>query len=69
LLKSTALVSMITVTDLTRAGLFLRDETLRTVEIFSLLLAIYFALSLLSTAAVRRFERRLKRRLGQEVNR
>ncbi len=69
LLKSTALVSMITVTDLTRAGLFLRDETLRTVEIFSLLLAIYFALSLLSTAAVRRFEHRLKRRLGQEVNR
>lgn len=59
LLKSTALVSMITVTDLTRAGLFLRDDTLRTVEIFGMLLLIYFALSLSITAAVRALERRL----------
>lgn len=58
LLKSTALVSMITVTDLTRAGLFLRDDTHRTVEIFGLLLLIYFGLSLLITTAVRRLERR-----------
>ncbi len=65
LLKSTALVSMITVTDLTRAGLFLRDDTLRTVEIFGLLLAVYFVLSMLITAAVRRLERRLKLGLGQ----
>jgi polar amino acid transport system permease protein len=65
LLKSTALVSMITVTDLTRAGLFLRDETLRTAEIFGLLLVIYFGLSLLITYVVRRLERRLKRALGQ----
>lgn len=61
LLKSTALVSMITVTDLTRVGLFLRDDTLRTGEIFGALLAIYFGLSLIITYAVRRLERRLAR--------
>ena len=58
LLKSTALVSMITLTDLTRAGLFLRDETHRTIEIFGVLLVIYFALSLVITAIVRWLERR-----------
>lgn len=61
LLKSTALVSMITVTDLTRAALNVRDNTLRTTEIFALLLGVYFVLSLLVTAAVRGFERRLSR--------
>lgn len=61
LLKSTALVSMITVTDLTRAGVFLRDHTLRTGEIFGLLLAIYFVLSLSITAVMRRLEARLAR--------
>lgn len=65
LLKSTALVSMITVTDLTRAGMFLRDETLRTVEIFGLLLLIYFVLSLLITVAVRRLESRLQKSMGR----
>lgn len=69
LLKSTALVSMITVTDLTRAGLFLRDDTLQTVKIFSLLLAVYFCLSLLITATVRRLERRLKQGLGEGARR
>lgn len=59
LLKSTALVSMITVTDLTRAGLFLRDDTLRTVETFGMLLVIYFLLSLMITCGVRALERRL----------
>lgn len=59
LLKSTALVSMITVTDLTRAGLFVRDDTLRTAEVFGMLLVIYFLLSVLITAAVRWLERRL----------
>lgn len=59
LLKSTALVSMITVTDMTRAGLFLRDDTLRTAEIFGLLLLLYFALSLVITGGVRWLVRRL----------
>ena len=61
LLKATALVSMITLTDLTRAGMFLRDETLRTAEIFGLLLVIYFVLSLGITHAVRRVERAVSR--------
>ncbi len=63
LLKSTALVSMITVSDLTRVGMFLRDDTLRTAEIFGLLLAIYFGLSLLITAAVRGLEKWMSRGL------
>jgi len=58
LLKSTALVSTIAVTDLLKAGMFLRDDTYRTVEIFSLLLAIYFALSLTITALFRWLEHR-----------
>ena len=61
LLKSTALVSMITVTDVTRAGLEIRDNTLLTTEILSLLLLIYLALALLLTAAVRGLEARLSR--------
>jgi polar amino acid transport system permease protein len=58
LLKSTALVSMITVTDLLRAGLFLRADTHRSIEIFGLLLLIYFGLSLIITTGVRWLERR-----------
>jgi polar amino acid transport system permease protein len=42
LLKGTALVSLITLSDLTFQGQILRAETLRTVEIFGLLLAMYF---------------------------
>lgn len=63
LLKSTALVSMITVTDLTRAGLFLRDDTHRTIAIFGMLLVIYFALSMCITLSVRWLERRLSQGL------
>lgn len=61
LLKSTALVSLITVTDLMRAGLFLRDETLRTGEIFVAVLLLYFGLALLITSGVRALERRASR--------
>lgn len=64
LLKSTALVSMITVTDLTRAGLFVRDDTLRTVEVFGVLLLVYFLLSMVITASFRWLERRLA--IGQD---
>ena len=58
LLKVTSLVSMITVTDLTRAGLNIRDNTLHTTEVFCVLLVVYFSLSLGITAAVRGLERR-----------
>ncbi|MFI4874251.1 MAG: ectoine/hydroxyectoine ABC transporter permease subunit EhuC [Blastopirellula sp. JB062] len=59
LLKSTALVSMITVVDLTQMGMFLRTETHRSLAIFSMLLLIYFGLSQLIAAAVRQIEYRL----------
>lgn len=59
LLKSTALVSTITVADLTLQGKFLRDDTHRSFEIFGLLLIIYFLLSSVITFGFRVLERRL----------
>jgi len=58
LLKGTALVSTITVTDLTLQGKFLRDDTHRSFEIFGLLLLIYFLLSMCITAVFRVLEHR-----------
>lgn len=60
LLKNTALVSLITITDLTFRGQMLRAETLRTTEIFVLLLLLYFAVALMITAGVRALERRFR---------
>ncbi|MGY6270215.1 ectoine/hydroxyectoine ABC transporter permease subunit EhuC [Achromobacter denitrificans] len=60
LLKNTALVSLVTITDLTFRGQLLRSETLRTTEIFTLMLLLYFAVALLITAAVRLLERRVR---------
>lgn len=59
LLKNTALVSMITLADLTFEAQMLRASTLRTVEIFGLVLLMYFALAALLTLGVRALERRL----------
>jgi len=60
LLKNTALVSLITIADMTFRGQLLRSETLRTTEIFGLMLALYFAVALLITAGVRWLERRVR---------
>ncbi|SSW62815.1 ectoine/hydroxyectoine ABC transporter permease subunit EhuC [Achromobacter agilis] len=60
LLKNTALVSLVTITDLTFRGQLLRSETLRTTEIFTLMLLLYFAVALLITAGVRLIERRVR---------
>lgn len=60
LLKNTALVSLITITDLTFRGQMLRAETLRTTEIFFLLLLLYFAVALVITAGIRLLERRFR---------
>ncbi|WP_049050837.1 ectoine/hydroxyectoine ABC transporter permease subunit EhuC [Achromobacter xylosoxidans] len=60
LLKNTALVSLITITDLPFRGQLLRSETLRTTEIFTLMLLLYFAVALLITAGVRLLERRVR---------
>lgn len=61
LLKGTSLVSLITLSDLTFRGMMVRTETLRTAEVFGLLLLIYFGIALAMTSTVRRLEKRLKR--------
>lgn len=67
LIKSTALVSTIAVMDLTRAGIYLRDDMpQRTVTIFTLLLVFYFGLSRFVTPVVRWLERRLSHGLQYE---
>ena len=69
LLKNTALVSLITITELTFSAQLLRAETLRSAGIFSLVLALYFAVALCITAGMRFLERRASRGLGREVAR
>lgn len=61
LLKTTALVSLITLSDLTFRGMILRAESLRTAEIFGMLLLIYFAIAQSLVFLMRRLESRLKR--------
>jgi polar amino acid transport system permease protein len=65
LLKNTALVSLITLSELTFTGQMLRADTLRTTEIFGLILLIYFSVALAITVAVRLLEHRLGR--GQDL--
>lgn len=57
LLKNSALASMITLSDLTFQAQVLRASTLRTAEIFALVLLIYFALAQLIAYGVRQLER------------
>ncbi len=59
LLKSTALVSLITLGDLTFQGQILRSATLRSAEIFALVLVLYFSVAIVISHAVRWLERRL----------
>jgi polar amino acid transport system permease protein len=65
LLKNSALVSLITITELTFSAQLLRAETLRSAEIFSLVLVLYFAAALGITAGMRLLERRASRGLEQ----
>ena len=64
LLKATALVSLITVSDLTFKAYQLNQATLRTVEIFLLVLVIYLGIALVITYVMRALERRARRGLG-----
>ena len=57
LLKSTALVSLITMSDLTFKAKTLNDFSFQTVTIFSLALLMYLVLSLTITIGMRRLER------------
>ena len=59
LLKSTALVSLITLSDLTFQGQLLRTATLRSAEIFSLVLILYFLVAQVIAHGMRWLERRL----------
>jgi polar amino acid transport system permease protein len=59
LLKSSALVSMITLADLTFQAQVLRAATLRTAEIFGLVLLLYFGLAQLASYGVQKLERAL----------
>ena len=61
LLKTTALVSLITLSDLTFKGMILRAESLRTIEIFALLLVLYFLIAQCLAFLVRRLESHLKK--------
>lgn len=58
LLKSTALVSMITLSELTFQGQMLRASTLRSAEIFALVLVLYFLLAQIIAFIIRRLERK-----------
>jgi polar amino acid transport system permease protein len=58
LLKSTALVSLITLSDLAFMAQRLNQTTLKTIPIFTLVLLIYLAMSLVITIVMRILERR-----------
>jgi polar amino acid transport system permease protein len=59
LLKGTSVTSMITLSELTFRGQTLRVTTLRTGEIFGLILVMYFLISMIITVGVQWLERRL----------
>jgi polar amino acid transport system permease protein len=61
LLKSTALVSLITLADLTFQAQVVRAATLRSGEVFALVLLLYFAVAQVMAFGVRRLEARLTR--------
>jgi polar amino acid transport system permease protein len=60
LLKNSSLASMITLSDLTFQAQVLRASTLRTFEIFGLVLLLYFGVAQLISYGVRRLERALE---------
>ncbi|MFP3992195.1 ectoine/hydroxyectoine ABC transporter permease subunit EhuC [Streptomyces sp. E11-3] len=65
LLKGTALVSLITVADMTFAGNLLRLATNESAPMYTLLLVLYFVFAFLLTRGMRLLERHAKARIGQ----
>lgn len=65
LLKSTALVSLITIGDLTFRAQQMNQTTLRTTEIFCIVLVIYLCIALVITQAMRALERRAARGMAR----
>ncbi len=66
LLKATALVSMITITDLTYAADRVREHTMQTGLVYGVTLLLYFTLALVITGGVRFLERRVSVGLRQD---
>jgi polar amino acid transport system permease protein len=58
LLKATSLVSLITLADLTFKAQQINQNTLRTVEVFSIVLLLYLAISIVITVTMRSLEQR-----------
>jgi polar amino acid transport system permease protein len=65
LLKSTALVSTITMADLTFKAKTLNDTTMKTIPIFTLALLIYLVVSLSITILMRWLEQRATRGMAR----
>ncbi|MCI0385689.1 ectoine/hydroxyectoine ABC transporter permease subunit EhuC [Streptomyces sp. CNQ085] len=65
LLKGTALVSVISVADMTFAANLIRFTTNESAPIYTLLLVMYFVLAFLITRAMRLVERKAKAGIGQ----
>lgn len=65
LLKATALVSLITISDLTFRAQQMNQVTFRTIEIFSIVLVIYLAMAMLITIGMRTLERFAARGLAR----
>lgn len=61
LIKASAVVSMITIADLTHAAELIREHTLQTGLVYGIVLVLYFALAQLAMFGVRRLERRFRR--------
>jgi polar amino acid transport system permease protein len=65
LLKATALVSLITITDLAFKAQQMNATTYRTIEIFSIVLVIYLAIALLITIGMQQIEKIAARGLAR----
>jgi len=66
-LKGTAMVSLISVTDLTYAGYQIYSRTYRPAEVFALTLLLYLCLALCLTAVFRGLEYRVSRSVDRRV--
>lgn len=67
LLKGSALVSTVTVADMTFAGNLVRLGTNESAPIYTLLLVLYFVMAFLLTRGMRLLERRAKANVGQGI--
>jgi polar amino acid transport system permease protein len=65
LMKATALVSLITIGDLTFRASQMNQTTYRTIEIFTIVLVFYLAIALLITIGMRALERLAARGLAR----